>query len=185
MLKGIKAGIIAGVVMIVAGCSAAPVVQKGVTIENEKGEVVTKSDYSLYLEKASEQRPLFEINCPASGCVLTGLKVFNPNSVNYQPPAVEQTWGMAFTNGMFGLASEALRIGVPWIAGARVLEKAFDKANASVTTTTTNLNAPTVTTTTTTNLSTSSVSNTSNTSTTNSTSNTMTNTNSNSNNNGR
>lgn len=178
--------ILSAVFVIVAGCSAAPVVQKGTTIEQEEGKTVTtKSDYAVYLEKASEQRPLFELTCPAAGCVLTGLKVHNPNQTTYAPPAVEQSWGMAFTNGMFSLASDALRIGVPWIAGARVLEKAFDKANASITTTTTNLNAPTVTTSTSLSTNTSSVSNTTNNSTTTTSSATQTNTNSNSNNNGR
>ncbi len=179
MLRVILSGI---VLAILAGCASAPVVQKGTTIEQEEGKTVTtKSDYAVYLEKASEQQPLFELTCPPAGCVLTGLKVHNPNQTTYAPPAVEQSWGMAFTNGMFSLASDALRIGVPWIAGARVLEKAFDKANASVTTSTSNLNAPTTTNLSTTTNTSNTTSNTTNTTSSTSSTNTMTNTNSNSN----
>ena len=166
-------------IVVLAACSAAPQVQKGEVVESGDGKVTTRSDYSVYLEKQTEQRPLFELTCPASGCVLSGLKVLNPNTPNIAPPIPEKGIGMAIVEGGFSLLGDAIKVGVPWAAGAHVLGKAFDKANSSTTNTTTL--APNTTTLTNTNTTTSTLNTTNTTTSTTNSASTQTNTNSNGN----
>ena len=49
-------------IVVLAACSAAPQVQKGEVVESGDGKVTTRSDYSVYLEKQTEQRPLRELS---------------------------------------------------------------------------------------------------------------------------
>jgi len=147
------------VAILLSACESAPVVQKGVTEERPDGTTITKSDYALALEKATEQRPLFELTCPATGCVMASLKVYNPTAPAIPQPAPEPiSWATMFTQELFSTARQF----APWIGGGYVLGKAFDVANRSVTTvnnitrdsgnqTTTNTSTQTATTTTTTN----------------------------------
>lgn len=105
------------------------------TITKKDGSVETtsnKSDYAAYLDKVGESKPIFEMSCPASGCVIASLKVNAPNSGGkVAPPSVPKSFATAFTDGLFGLGHDVLSQ-TPWIVGMKVLTKGFEVANSSV-----------------------------------------------------
>lgn len=95
----------------------------------EKVENLT--DYAAYARQASsEAKPLFEMSCPETGCIIKSLKVNAPSDNKTAIAAPPKTVGMAITEGFFSLGRDAIAIGVPWAMGAKVLNKAFDKANS-------------------------------------------------------
>jgi hypothetical protein len=138
---------------VLAGCNTLPTeaTEQGSitrTVTKKDGSTETtanKSDYAAYLDKATESKPLFEMTCPETGCVIKTLKVNAPSDGSkLSAPVVAESAGVAITKGFFGLATAVIDRAagaVPFIAGAAVLNKAFDKANSSVTTITTNTDA--------------------------------------------
>lgn len=90
---------------LAAGCSSVPEVatEQGSVVKTTTGgdgrkEVLeNKSDYAVYVEArlSAMARPLFEMTCPATGCVIASLKVGHPGGggaelsapVPVQPPA--------------------------------------------------------------------------------------------------
>lgn len=123
---------IAVCVMLAAGCTSTPEVQKGVTEQRPDGTVITRSDYAAALEEAGKQRPLFELQCPPTGCQLAGLKVYNPQAANLPaPPQEPESLATTVVKELFGTARQF----GPWAAGAFVMDRAFKAASPSNTST--------------------------------------------------
>lgn len=178
-MKIIHVALIALVSFILAGCPSVPVKDEGSVIRTETkvdGTVVTTknlSDYGAHAEAASQ--PIFEMTCPPTGCVMSSLKVRgNGESKIGVPPAPPKSTTAALIDGFFGLANNIIGQ-TPWVAGTRVLTKAFEAASGkTITTVTTNTdnsnrstnsdssNRSTTTTTTTTNTTDNSVNNSNN-----------------------
>lgn len=159
------------------GCAGPTVKDAGTIIERElkDGKVISekeqRSGYSEYLNKVTEQRPLFEMTCPQDGCKFASLKVNAPsgnsgNNAGIAPPPVEPNAGVAFVQGMFDFGKHILNTGVavaPWVGITRIvngltgplsvphsIDQSYhvsDSSNRSVvnTTTTTNTTANTTT----------------------------------------
>lgn len=135
---------------VLAGCNTLPTEateQGSITKTVKKADgsteiVANKSDYATYLDKVGEQKALFEMSCPVTGCIIGNLKVNAPSDGSkIAAPVVPETFGVAFVKGVFGLADKTLDKAagaVPFLAGWKVLDKAFDAASGkSITTTTT------------------------------------------------
>jgi hypothetical protein len=130
---------------ILAACQTTPTQatdQGSVIKTNSDGSKIENlSDYALYAKIASESKPIFEMTCPPAGCVLTSLKVNAPQDKSaLAAPVAPETASTVFVKGFFGLAHDVIGLG-PWYFGSKVLTKAFDKANASVTTTNTSIDS--------------------------------------------
>ena len=136
--------------LALAGCNTLPTeaTEQGSitrTVTKKDGSTETtanKSDYAAYLDKVSESKPLFEMSCPATGCVIGTLKVNAPSDGSkIAAPVVPETAGVVFAKGFTGLLNNALDKAagaVPFVAGWKVLDKAFDAASGkSITTNTT------------------------------------------------
>lgn len=129
------------IALALAGCSTVPTQatdQGSVVKTNADGSRIENlSDYAIYAKIATESKPLFEMTCPPAGCVMLSLKVNAPqDKAALQAPAVPEPASNVFVKQFFGLANNVLSF-TPWYFGSKVLTKAFDVANASVTTTTT------------------------------------------------
>lgn len=137
---------------ILAGCNTLPTeaTEQGSisrTVKKADGSTETtsnKSDYAAYLDKVGESKPLFELSCPATGCIIGTLKVnAQGDSSKVAAPAAVESAGVVFAKGFTGLLSNIVDKAagaVPFVAGWKVLDKAFDAASgkSSVYTTTTN-----------------------------------------------
>lgn len=128
------------IALILAGCESVPkqATDQGSVVKTEANgtKIENLSDYAIYAKIATESKPLFEMTCPPTGCIMMSLKVNAPQDKGaIQAPAVPESVGNTFVKGLFGLANNALSF-TPWYFGSKVLTKAFDSANASVTTTT-------------------------------------------------
>lgn len=107
-------------------------VVKTTTKDGVTETIKNQSDYASYLERASESKPMFEMTCPPTGCVIMSLKVNAPvdPSKIAGPPSPPESLVAVVVKETFG----TLRGAIPYYAGMRVLTTAFDKANSSVTT---------------------------------------------------
>lgn len=134
--------LIAAALLVLPGCTTLPegAEQGSVTktvkkVDGSSETITNESDYAVYLRKQGESKPLFEMTCPQTGCIISSLKVNAPgNDKGVAPPP--DSIGVTVTKGFFGLANGMLDRAasvVPWYFGAKVLTTAFDKANSSVT----------------------------------------------------
>jgi hypothetical protein len=134
--------IVIAIALLLGACTTTPPADPGNVIKTTKTDGTTTienlSDYAAYLKQAAESKPLFEMTCPPTGCVMTSLKVNMPSDKSslQAPPPPPDTASIVFMKGLFGLGHDVIGLG-PWAFGSRVLMKAFDKANSSVTNTTT------------------------------------------------
>jgi hypothetical protein len=132
---------------VMAGCSTMPdavdqgsVVKTTVKTDGSKDIIENLSDYAIYAKHAGEKQPLFEMTCPANGCVLASLKVNSPDSGSKlagPPKSTSAIMAEGFMGMFNNLVDKATSV-VPWYFGASVLKKGFDAASGkSVTTNTT------------------------------------------------
>jgi hypothetical protein len=160
--------------VFLSACGGPTVKNAGTIIEREfkEGKVVSeneqRSPYSEYLNKVSEQKPIFDMACPQDGCKILSLKVYAPNGANgasaISPPPVEPNANVAFVQGMFDLGKTFLATGVavaPWVGVTRIVSKLIgplsipssvdnsyhfsDSSNRSLTTSVNTTNTTTVT----------------------------------------
>jgi hypothetical protein len=134
--------LVTAALLVLPGCNTLPegAEQGSVTktVKKLDGSVETitnESDYATFVRAKTDSKPLFEMTCPQTGCIISSLKVNSPDSnKNIAPPP--EGLGATVVKGFFGLANSAMdkAAGVaPWYFGADLLKKAFDKANSSVT----------------------------------------------------
>ena len=93
---------------------------------SEAGEVA----YYEAQREAAKQRPLFEMECPASGCVVSSLKVNNPNQNSVDSAPVHTPWadlGQSFIGAAVSVA--------PWAAVSNIAVQGIKSANGATTNT--------------------------------------------------
>lgn len=122
---------------LVAALAAASIV--GCTVAPKK------SDYDLYVQASTTSRPqtkMFEFKCPATGCNFTEFVAYTPSDTGkeLQPPPKQDHPAVEFGKFFVGTLKDLAMVGMPWYFGAKVLTKAFDKADSSITNTTTTTN---------------------------------------------
>lgn len=132
-----------------AGCATAPI-EQGSIIQTKLADGSTRtenrSDFAAYAEAKRElaSKPLFEMTCPSTGCVLASLKVNNPGAGSdlaapAPPPKVEsplvgfmrelkETVGLLTPIGMAGTVGHA--VGGIFAAFADSTEEIADKIQA-------------------------------------------------------
>lgn len=100
-------GLLCLLALAVSGCAHdPPKVQAGTTVETTDKDgntvVTTKSNAVVKLEAAMANRPLFDMKCPAQGCTMLSLTVYNPQQVALPPeePAPVNPWLAAFDRVM-------------------------------------------------------------------------------------
>lgn len=157
------------IAVLLTGCETTPAqathdgeVVKTTTFKDGRVEKLeNKSNYGAYVDARlrEQESNKVKITCPPDGCRFASLEI--PLGVGASGSAIKayeapESTGTAVVKGFFSLGSSLLDRAfgaVPWIAGWKVLDKAFDAAsgksnnynyndssNRSVTTTTDNSN---------------------------------------------
>lgn len=120
--------------------------------DNSVETISNKSDYANYVDgvlKANEAK-VVRLTCPPQGCTIGSLEVpINGGGGEVKlgaPPGPPDTIGVTVVKGFFGTIDKTLgKVGdaIPFVAGAKVLGKAFDAAAGKSNTTIDNSNRST------------------------------------------
>jgi hypothetical protein len=124
------------VAAVVSGCATPPATH-GSIITTDGGKVTeNRSDYANYTQAklALATKPLFEMECPAEGCVIKSLKVNNPNAggdiaAPAAPPRIESAAvGVAreFKETLLGMTPLA----IAYTTG-KTVQRIFESSNAA------------------------------------------------------
>lgn len=139
---GTMAAIVAAIVvglLALTGCEHMPkAVEQGSVTKTEKdgAKIENLSDYAAYVKTKSElaNKPLFEMVCPAAGCVISSLKVNNPNAAgDIAAPAPPPKQESAFVGVMREVKETVLGLqplGIAAVVG-RSVEKMADRQAAA------------------------------------------------------